>query len=79
MSPQIALKDLLLQGIPEALGYTKNQLVGEADIPSMQKGDPEELQQQKRVQWAQERFHQKTSQATFLAKVQQAKEAKQMQ
>ena len=35
---------------------------GEADAPSMQEVDPEELQQQERVQWAQEWFYQKKPQ-----------------
>ena len=41
-SPWVVLKDLLPQGVPKALSNTKNpSSEGEADIPSMQQGDPE--------------------------------------
>ena len=75
MSPHVVMKNLLPQGVQEALSGTRNPpSEWEADIPSTQEGDLEELQQQERVQKAQERFNQKNSPGNFLVKVQQAKD-----
>ena len=76
VSPEVVLQNPLPQGVQEALGDTKNPTSeGETDTPSRWEGDLEELQQQERVQRVQERFNQKNPTGTFLAKVQQAKEA----